>query len=186
MTNAGMPVDAAIREDRALKLAAKIKEAQAIMVGAVPLEARKIAIVYKKPPSDTSACLSRPGVSVVPTCSGCGLTRPRKDHFKRYVKKSNPCVDATIQPRQVEVVEWYRLGDFTPSRDQLIRYHQHLNRPLPMVYDKDLGRKKVSFGEKQIKELIIKYPHDGLYPAILEYRSIDKLAGTYVGRISQE
>jgi DNA polymerase I-like protein with 3'-5' exonuclease and polymerase domains len=55
-----------------------------------------------------------------------------------------------------------------------------------MVYDKDLGRKKVSFGEKQIKELIIKYPHDGLYPAILEYRSIDKLAGTYVGRISQE
>jgi hypothetical protein len=186
MTERGMPVDLSVREDRAQKLAVRIKQAQEIMVQAVPLAARKIEKVFVKTPKDTTGLYSRPGVRTSTVCSACGIEKPRKDHFKRFVKKLNPCCDAEPRRCNVDVQEWYRLADFTPSRDQLIRYHQHLNRPLPMVYDKDLGRKKVSFGEKQIKELIIKYPHDGLYPAILEYRSIDKLAGTYVGRISQE
>jgi len=34
--------------------------------------------------------------------------------------------------------------------------------------------------------LIIKYPLDKLYPIILQYRELDKLAGTYVGRIVED
>jgi hypothetical protein len=33
--------------------------------------------------------------------------------------------------------------------------------------------------------LMLKYPSDPLYNNILNYRSIDKLAGTYIGRPSE-
>lgn len=182
MSSMGMPVDMAVREDRAIKLAEKQQSVLQEMTELIPLEARKIEHVFQKTPSSTDGLHSRPGIRIMPTCSNCGLTGPRKDHFKRYVKKSNPCAGAGLQHRAIEVVEWYRLGEFTPSRDALTRYHQHLKRPLPMTYDKKERRKRVSFAEKQIKEMIIKYPDDNLYRLVLDYREIDKLAGTYVGR----
>jgi DNA polymerase I-like protein with 3'-5' exonuclease and polymerase domains len=40
----------------------------------------------------------------------------------------------------------------------------------------------VSFAERQLKDLTAKYPNDTLYPAILTYRQLDKIAGTYIGR----
>jgi DNA polymerase I-like protein with 3'-5' exonuclease and polymerase domains len=33
-----------------------------------------------------------------------------------------------------------------------------------------------------LRRLMLKYPDDKLYSLVLQYRSIDKLAGTYVGR----
>lgn len=182
MSEKGMPVDANIRQIRVLQLSERLLQAKGTMESAVPLEARRIEHVYKAIPKSTDGLLSRPGIHLVPTCSHCGSARPRKDHFKRYVKKSNPCAGAGVECREVEVVEWYRLGDFAPSRDQLVRYHVWLKRPLPMVWDKIKRAKKISFGEKQIKDLILKYPEDPLYPAILDYRSLDKIAGTYLGR----
>jgi hypothetical protein len=182
MTEKGMPVDSVIREDRAKKLAEKLASAHHEMTSVVPLEARKIEKVFVNTPKSTEGLLSRPGSRVTTVCSACGAIKPRKDHFKRFVKKLNPCSDAELRRCNVDVQEWYRLAPFTPSRDQLSRYHAALKRPLPMVWDKDLGRKKVSFGEKQLKELRIKYPNDPLYGIILDYRQIDKLAGTYIGR----
>lgn len=182
MQDKGMPIDQEVREDRARKLAERLSEVHSTMTAAVPLEARKIAHVYKKQPADTSGLLSRGAELPVTVCDRCGAESPKTDHFKVYKKKSNPCAGAARKEDRKPGLEWYRLADFTPSRDQLIRYHNYLHRPLPMTWDKKEGRKKVSFGEKQIKELIIKYPLDKLYPAVLSYREIDKLAGTYVGR----
>lgn len=182
MTDAGMPVDSAVREESAVKLDEKLKAVKSEMESLVPLEARKIDHVYVKPPAVTTGLLSRPGKRVVPACDRCGVERPRKDHFKSYVKKVNPCAGRSSTPREVDVEEYYRLAEFTPSRDQLIRYHRVTNRPLPEIWDKKEKRKKVSFNEEQIKKLILTYPLDNLYQLVLQYRALDKLAGTYIGR----
>lgn len=186
MQQAGMPVDAKIRLDRAVKLAAEIQRVKQVMEQAVPLAARKIAHVYKNTPNDTTDLLQRPGNREVLCCSRCGRERPRKDHFKAFKKKINECSGATAVLQTKAVTEYYRLADFTPSRDQLVRYHEHLGRPTPMVWDKQTRKRKVSFGEEQIRDLLLRYPDDILYPSILDYRGLDKLAGTYVGRPSEE
>lgn len=186
MQRKGMPVDLGVRVDRAVKLSVMLTDVRVQMEAATPLETRAIAIVYKNEPKDTTGLCSRPGTRMVSTCPGCGLDRPRKDHFKTFKKKHNPCSGLEAQMVERGVVEYYRLGEFTPSRDQLIRYHKHLNRPCPLTYDKKSRKQKISFAEKQLKELILKYPDDILYKLILEYRALDKLAGTYIGRATEE
>lgn len=52
-----------------------------------------------------------------------------------------------------------------------------------MVFDKKERKKKVSFGERQLKDLTIRYKDDILYPLIILYRELDKLAGAYLGRV---
>jgi hypothetical protein len=148
----------------------------------VPIEARRIEHVFVNTPKDVSGLLSRPGKRELPTCAVCGIERPRKDHFKAYKKKVNPCAGATVEKRSVAVQEYYRLAEFKLSRNLLISYHQHLGRQLPLVWDRKEGRRKVSFNEEQMKKLILKYPTDNLYPTVLDFRALDKLAGTYVGR----
>lgn len=182
MQKVGMPIDGEVRLDRAIKLADEQAAAKAQLESFIPEQARRISHVYKTTPKDTTGLLSRPGIRLVSECSVCGCERPRKDHFKRFVKKANPCSVGQAVEREREVTEYYRLGEFSPSRDQLVRYHQVLNRPLPRVYDRKERRYKVSFNEEQMKKLILKYPLDDLYPTVLHYRSLDKLAGTYIGR----
>ena len=182
MHQKGMPIDSEIRLDRAIKLDSKLREVRVKMEQAVPLEARRVAHVYKNTPRDTSGLSCRSSVRLIPTCSNCGLERPRKDHFKRFVKKSNPCANAGVRETTKDVKEFYRLAEFSPSRDQLIRYHQWLKRPNPMVWDKKTQSRKISFGEREIKNLRGKYPLDPLYGSVLDYRSITKIAGTYIGR----
>lgn len=182
MHNAGVPVDPAIREDRAIKLDNLLKDVKSQLETAVPHEARRIDHVFVNTPKDTTGLSQRPGNRDALFCPVCGLIKPRKEHFKTFKRKENPCAGQSPESRQVDVTEYYRLAEFTPSRDQLIRYHLHLNRPLPTVWDRKEQRRKVSFGEKQIKSLIGKYPTDPIYKLILEYRSLDKTAGTYIGR----
>jgi hypothetical protein len=182
MSSMGMPVDSEIRLDRAIKLQELLGTLMGQMESLIPLEARRIAHVYEREPKDTSNLASRRGLRRIPVCDRCGAERPRKDHFKRYVKKQNLCAGGGTREVSIEVDEFYRLADFTPSRDQLVRYHQWIKRPLPMTYDKKERKKKVSFAEKQLKELMVKYPEDKLYSIILDYREADKLAGTYLGR----
>ena len=102
--------------------------------------------------------------------------------FKRFKKKVNPCADGGVVEREVSITEYFRYAEFSPSRDQLLRYHNHLKRPVPTKWDSKTGTRKISFGEEQLKTLILRYKDDKIYPLILEYRKIDKIAGTYVGR----
>lgn len=182
MQQAGMPVDGAVRADRARRLSDLRRECLTNLAGKFPIETRRIEHVFVDTPKDITGLRSRPGTRVVPVCSGCGLRRPRKDHFKVFKRKVNPCAGLAPEPSTIEVTEYYRLADFTPSRDQLIRYHQYLNRPVPTVYDRKERKRKVSFGESEMKKLILSYPLDEVYPLVLDYRSLDKIAGTYIGR----
>jgi uracil-DNA glycosylase family 4 len=186
MQTVGMPIDNEVREDRAKKLAQMQAQSKATLESLIPIKARRIAHVYRKDPADTTGLRARPGSRTVPCCDHCGEMRPRKDHFKRFVKKLNPCADRGVVERVMEVQEYYRLADFSPSRDQLSRYHQLLKRPLPRVYDRKKRVYKTSFNEEQMKKLILKYPLDTLYSEVLNYRSLDKLAGTYIGRFSED
>jgi hypothetical protein len=182
MSEKGMPVDAGIRLDRAIKLDAMLKTTKSEMETLVPLEARRIAIVYKETPRETDELRTRDGVRERMFCPNCGCEKPQKSHFRVLKKKVNPCASLEPVSRMVAVVEYYRLAEFTPSRDQLVRYHEFLNRPCPRTYDKKERKQKISFAEKQLKELILRYTDDPLYGKILEYRALDKLAGTYIGR----
>jgi hypothetical protein len=185
MSAKGMPVDADVRLDRAGKLAKLLTQLKLEMEASVPMEARRIAHVYTNRPKDTGGLLSRPGSRQTTRCPLCGVQKPRKDHFKSFVKKRNPCAGATPEDCIIGVEEFYRLSEFTPSRDQFIRYHQHLKRPLPKIWDPSKQAMKVSFNEASLRKLMLKYPDDKLYSAVLQYRQADKLAGTYVGRIEE-
>jgi uracil-DNA glycosylase family 4 len=182
MQQRGMPIDATVRLDRAAKLSELRRETLSKLEDLFPTETRKVDHVYVNEPKDISGLETRPGIRTVPVCPGCGLQRPRKDHFKVFKKKVNPCGGLQPQPLDVPVTEYYRLADFTPSRDQLVRYHQYLSRPVPMIYDRKEKRRKISFGESEMRKLILTYPLDPVYPLVLEYRSLDKIAGTYIGR----
>jgi len=183
MHQKGMPVDASIRLDRATKLNELLIDVKKKMEECIPLIARRIAHVYKRDPARRDGLLQRPGHRSESYCPNCDLSRPRRSHFKRFVKRSNPCADYEPRERDVSVIEYYRLHPFTPSRDQLIRYHKSRNRALPTVWDAKDRRKRTSFGEKQLKELVIRYADDPLYSLVLKHRSLDKTAGTYIGRI---
>lgn len=185
MHRMGMPIDPQVRLERAIELDRRLKETKSAMVDAVPLGARKIEHVYTNEPDCKDGLRSRPGVRRIKHCSICGIQRPRKDHFRRLVKKVNPCADGAAVERDVEVDEWYRLADWTPSNDQLTRYHNFLRRPLPTIYDRRTRTRKVSFAERQLKDLTGKYQSDTLYPLILKFRQLDKIAGTYIGRPSE-
>lgn len=186
MHTAGMPIHEEIRYDRAVRLSNLRVDILSRLEGMFPLETRRIAHVYVETPKETLGLQTRPSLRRRMFCPQCGLEKPRKDHFRVLKKKVNPCGGLAPVEREVEVVEYYRLADFTPSRDQLIRYHEHLGRALPTVYDRKEKRKKVSFGEKEMKRLILAYPLDPVYQTVLEYRSIDKIAGTYIGRPVEE
>jgi hypothetical protein len=182
MSEAGMPVDATIRAGNAAILDEKLRFIKGELEGLVPLAARKVEHVYKKPPVTTTGLFTRPATVVVKRCDRCGVANPRADHFKVFKKKSNPCGGAERCLVDEPGVEWYRLAQFKPSREQIIRYQQHFNRTVPMTRDKKSGQMRPTTDEKAMKTLILKYPHDPLYNLILEYRELDKLAGTYVGR----
>lgn len=182
MSKAGMPIDPVIREDRAIKLAERQTTCLKEMETLIPLGARKIEQVYVNTPHDTTGLLSRPGSRQTTRCSCCGAIKPRKDHFKKFVRKVNPCSEGIREGIELEVEEYYRLAPFTPSRHQLMGYQTFMQRPIPSKWDKKEGKRKPSMDEKALKGLVGKYPLDNLYRLVLVYRELDKVAGTYIGR----
>lgn len=190
MSREGMPIDQSIRADRAVRLAEEQERVLGVLESLVPLEARPIDHVFVDTPKLLDGLLSRPSSRRRRLCLNCGRSEPFGDHFKRvYLPRStgepripNPCRGAGVEERDVEVTEYYRLKPFKPSRLQLIAYNKALSRPIPRKRDKKTKTFKFSFDEKAIKDMIRKYPDDKLYPGVLDYRSLDKLAGTYIGR----
>ncbi len=211
MSTMGMPIDLEVRYDRAKQLADRIAGVMGRLEAATPDEARAIGTVYKQIPKwalprqgaihaggtpgqqggvllpSHEGLRSRPCQREVLQCGQCGLQSPKKSHFITYKRPTakrpqNPCAGAGVVRVLRDSTEFYTLKPYTPSRHQLIRYHQVLKRVLPTRWDKKEGKRKVSFDEKALKTLMGKYPKDPLYGWVLEYRELDKLAGTYIGR----
>ena len=185
MKKEGMPLNHSTRLDRAQRLAEKQASVLGVMEGVVPVEARKVEHVYVNTPSNTNGLRSRKGTRVVPCCDRCGAEKPRKPHFTIFKKKVNPCGGGNVVGVEKQVDEYYRLQEFTPSRNQIIRYNELLKRQTPTTWDKKTKSRKVTTNEKAIKQLMGKYPDDKFYPLVLEYRELDKIAGTYIGRFNE-
>lgn len=189
MHRTGMPIDAEIRLDRASRLAEKQQTLISAAEASVPTVTRAWSPKhgYKKPPKDTTGLILIRVEDTVRRCSLCGVVSPTKPHFKTYKRPTakrpqNPCHEARSQ-EQEEVIERYaRLTPFKISREQLVRYQQHLNRPIPTIFDKRTQSRRVSMDRKSVQKLAQKFPEDPLYQAVLEYRILDKIAGTYIGR----
>lgn len=201
MTSMGMPIDAEVRYDRAKKLTLKQRAVLAEIERQVPQAARRLSPEegYVRKPAQTDGMVEIRVEVDVERCSQCGVQSPPSTHFTRKTnpipgtegrkkadREPNPCFGGGKVSGREEITRFANIEPFKPSREQLIRYHAVLNRPNPTIFDKKLGRRKVSFNEKSIKGLIRKYPADPLYKLVLEYRELDKLGGTYIGRVPDE
>ena len=189
MSERGMPVDSAVRLEKAIELDRRLSLTVVEMEVLVPQTARRLSPKegYAKAPKETDGLVTITVEAVVKRCDRCGQANPTAAHFRTFKrptakKPQNPCAGAS-KVEGVEPVERFaRLEPFKPSREQLIRYNRALGRALPTVWDKKTQTRKVSMNEKGLKELIRKFPLDTLYPLVLTYRELDKLAGTYIGR----
>lgn len=181
MSATGMPIDQEVRDDRARKLASAMEACTAGFEEVVPLGARRVAHVYKRKPKDTGGLLSRPAKVTVHVCNRCGLTDPKKAHFRLLKKKPNPCHGAGLSTVEQDGEEYYRLAPFSPSKQQLMAYQGAMHRMVPTTFDSKTKTRKPSMNEKAIVSLKGKYPLDKLYPLVLEYRKLQKLASTYIG-----
>lgn len=189
MTTRGMPLNQQVRYESAVKLADAQADVQKRMEDVVPLTARAISPKegYKKEPTDKTGLITITVVAPVRRCSLCGLPNPTKPHFRTLKRPTdkrpqNPCSGGCVVTSVEQCPRYASLAPFKPSRHQLIRYQEAMGRPVPLTKDKKTGKKKPTMDEKALKDLIAKYPGDTLYRSVLEYRTIDKIAGTYVGR----
>lgn len=187
LSDRGMPIDNARREEFAMRLSGEWLAALNEMEDVVPHEARTIAHVYAgAPPKGVAITYVRPGKRQVYTCSRCFAGSPTKAHFRTIKRPTakrpqNPCAGATKVLREVDVVEHYRLHPFRPSPTQLQLYCQ-VRKIKPPRARRDDGSWGVTFNEDAIRRLALQHPEDKLFPIILKYRKVDKLAGTYIGR----
>jgi hypothetical protein len=194
MEDKGMPIDAPTRLDRAVRLAAEQVSVLNTIEQTVPIAARR----YEPKEGYVKTPIPVPEPHVVITvnvrtkrCPGCGALNPTKPHFRLLKKPTakrpqNPC-GGLLPTEQVEPIQRVaRLVPFKPSREGLMRYQTFMGRPIPKTRDKKTGLMKPTMDKKAIRELVGKFPQDPLYPAVLKYRDLDKIAGTYIGRPNVE
>lgn len=198
MTAEGMPVDERAREEAAQELHERLTGLYKKIENLVPLEARKVEPKdgFARDPEDTTGLVRVDHVGMVRRCDRCGHRSPTKPHFKRFTDrylaskrakekgiKQNPCAGAAVTVREETIQRWARVMPFKVSGPhQLIKYQAVLARPVPTRWDKKSATRRPTMDDKAIQGLMKKYPEDELYPLVLEWRGLDKIAGTYIGR----
>jgi hypothetical protein len=94
MSAKGMPVDADVRLDRAGKLAKLLTQLKLDMEAGAYGGTENSTCLYQST-QNTSGLLSCRGSRRTTRMSSLRSEKPRKDHFKSFVKKRNPCAGAT-------------------------------------------------------------------------------------------
>jgi uracil-DNA glycosylase family 4 len=183
MSGQGVLLDRDARQEAETKLVGLLAEINERMQAAVPIEARRLK-VYKKEPKDVTGLIQTDGTSTVKRCSVCGTLEVKADHFKSIGKKrlklgegENPCFGGTSSKVDIPSKLWASALPWKISKLGLNAYQRVMgHKPY-----KDRKTKQATFDVKAMKQLMVKYPDDPLYPIILQYRKIQKLASTYVG-----
>ena len=184
MHHTGMPVEDGVRTLHAAELARQQLDIIEQLEGIVPLEIRGVTPKdgYKKDPSDTTGMTTIKLMAPVRRCDRCGLINPKKPHFKVFKKKENPCGGADVAVTIEEVERFARVNDLKVSTHMLVRYNEALERPVPTRWDRKEGRRKVTMDDKAVEGLMKSYPEDPIYSLFRDYKKLDKVAGTYIGR----
>lgn len=182
MSQKGVLRDEILRADSEVKLQGLLDAVEARMVEAVPQDAKKLK-VFKKTPKDTSGMTQVEGRIKCPVCPKCATVGVKADHFKSVGKKAlkagvieNPCVGSkSLKLDRVQML-WAKPLPWKVSKVGLSSYQKSLKHAAIRSRES-----KVTFDEDAIKKLVIRYPKDALYPAILEHRKYQKLLSVYVG-----
>jgi uracil-DNA glycosylase family 4 len=175
MHAAGMPIDATIRRTHAGTLQTKLDALDAQIQAVVPhtLKPKKRykqvdRARYKFPQGYT--------VSVpveVQYCAACGKTG-------RWGPR-HPCLTADptrlLETRTLQGDAWEVPLPFVISWQNIQKWqdyqgHQAVRR-----------KGKRTTDETALRALLLKHPDDPLYPLVLDYREVQKLAGTYIGKL---
>lgn len=193
MSARGMPVDPRRRLAAAIKLGGMLAECQQRMQAAVPDELKPLQPPkgYIREPVEKSGLVEVVIDGVMRRrCERCGLENPTKPHFtkktvgiegtpgrKKVDRRENPCFGAHAVEQLEGLKRWAKRLPFKPSPKQLLGY---------MAAKKHRARShkgKVTTDVKAMQKAIGDYPEDPLYPLVLEFRKLQKLAGTYVGYV---
>lgn len=193
MSARGMPIDPARRLAAAIQLDGLMRVTRAKMQAAVPdhLKPMQPKNGYVREPADKTGLTEVVIDGVMrKRCDRCGLENPTKPHFskktlgmagtpgrKKSDRISNPCLGASSVTKLEGTTRWARRLPFVPSWQQILKY-MAANKHRPTTV-----RGKPTTDEKAMKKAMGKYPLDPLYPLVLEWRGLQKVAGTYVGYV---
>jgi len=169
MHRRGMPVNAAVRRTHARTLHYKLKDIDAQIQAIIPPALLKVKR-YKH--LTRARGLHPTGREVqaeteVKRCPACGK--------EGKLSQSHPC-DSTLDTITITVPQWEVPQPFVVSWQSIARWqdaHQH----------KGVQRKgKRTTDETALRALMLKHPTDQFYPLVLDYREVQKLIGTYLGK----
>jgi len=178
----GMPIDLSIRAESAVKIDQRLREIKVEMQKIVPFAVKELK-VYERLPKDIDQRKLR-GVQYTQVESTTETKQcPKCGKQGKFSEKRHPC-KVPLELIKVPCFKYAEVLEWKPSNKGLKNY-AHARRHNPVFKGKGQDR-KVTFDEKAIRKLITRYPQDELYPLILEYRELDKIAGTYVGRPVEE
>lgn len=185
MHTTGMPIDPDVRLDRATKLAKRQEDVMEEVEKIIPASLRKVTPPngYIRDPADTNGLVRITVRAPVRRCANCGLLSPKKPHFKIYKKKENPCGGADVIEREEEVERWAKQEELKLSSSLLLKYQEAMDRPVPTKWDKKERKRKPTMDVKALDGLVRRYPDDPIYTLTKQYRALDKIAGTYIGRV---
>jgi len=188
MSQQGVMLDQTLRREAEDKLKVLLAEANTRMQAAVPMAAHRQQ-VYKKEPKDTTGLIQVTVDANVNVCDRCDCVQPLAAHFKSIGKKrlkagevENPCFGARAIPALRSVGRWAKILPWSLSKVGLEAYQKVMGHK-PII---DRKKERVTFDEKAILRLQRQYPKDRLYSTILEFRSIQKLLGTYIGITAED
>jgi DNA polymerase len=169
MQAAGMPVDATLRYTHAVTLDTKLQALQAQIEAVVPAML-KPGKRYKQVEKARAKYPDGSLVDVVTTlkaCPACG----KQGKLTRQHPCAVPLTTVTIPSQEWEVLQPFAVSWQNIQRWQDFFGHQAIRR-----------KGKRTTDETAIRMLLLKHPDDPLYPLILDYREVQKLAGTYIGK----
>lgn len=186
MSDQGMPIDPVKRMEASVKLG-ELKETCRVKMNEAASKARP-SKVYSQ--ARFSEGLQEIEVEKEENfCSECQKRVPgqgsKHPHFRCGVAEGEVPLGA-LGKRVVKVRAWIKPLDFKPSQKGMKRYVEYKGYKLITRWDRDSGTRKASMDENNIRKYALRHVEDPLFPLVLEYRELDKLLGTYVGRLTDE
>ena len=175
MHRAGMPVDAALRLTHATTLDTRLRALNAQIQEIIP-DMLRTAKRYKQVEKAQAKFPEGRLVDVLVERQRC----PACEKVGHFTQK-HPCLKHDpklyLEPVQHQAQEWEVPQPFVASWQNIQRwqdFHKH----------QAIRRKgKRTTDEGALRALLLRHPTDPLYPLILDYREVQKLAGTYIGKL---
>jgi uracil-DNA glycosylase family 4 len=175
MQQAGMPVNAALRQTHAETLDRQLTALNTKIQDIIPdnlRTAKRFKQVAKARAKFPTGHLVT-GATEAKHCPACGKTGKLNLH--------HPCLghdpSLSLEPIIIPTDEWEVPQPFVASWQNIQRwqdFHKH----------QAIRRKgKRTTDESALRALLLRHPDDPLYPLILDYREVQKLAGTYIGKL---